>query len=114
MVTTRRQAAAGSGNGDASRGLRTKKEAIDSSKRDVAERQSDHVEYEFFGPTLGPLGIVFGLPAVMYGLYGFCGKHGCVSLKPLEIPEVNIGEHVVSFEGFLVYLGWIFGVVSWF
>ncbi|QDZ21766.1 sterol reductase [Chloropicon primus] len=107
MVTTRRQAAAGSGNGDAPRGSRTKK---DSSKSDVAGRHPDHVEYEFFGPILGPIGIVVGLPAVMFGLYGFCGKHGCVSLKPFEIPEVNIGDRAISFEGFLVYLGWIFGV----
>lgn len=35
------------------------------------------VHYEFGGPV-GALGIIFGLPAVCYGLVLFCNANGCI------------------------------------
>ena len=111
MVTTRRQAAGVVGGADEKAGGRS------GAKRGGAAKRTDKadgsaVQYEFFGPTVGPLSIVVGLPAVMYALCGFCGSHGCVSLSPLKIPTFNVGTSLFSFEGFAVYLGWIFAVVS--
>ena len=111
MVTTRRQAAGVVGGADEKAGGRSGAKRGGAAKR-TGKADGSAVQYEFFGPTVGPLGIVVGLPAVMYALCGFCGSHGCVSLSPLKIPTFNVGTSLFSFEGFAVYLGWIFAVVS--
>ena len=120
MVTTRRQAARQEDKGGASKRAaspRASKRTPSKARKTPAKKRSpsnvqQQPEYEFFGPSVGPLGIVVGLPAVMYGLYGFCGKHGCVSLFPFEYPEPQLPETLLSLEGFLVYFGWILAVVS--
>lgn len=106
MVTTRRQASLSKGNGHDDRpAARAKKSATRAKARE------DHVEYEFFGPVVGPVCIVLGLPAVMYALCGFCGSHGCASLIPIRVPRFEI-DFTFSWEGLFVYLAWLLGVVS--
>lgn len=45
------------------------------SKTKAVEKKVVH--YEFGGPV-GALGIIFGLPAVCYGLVLFCNANGCI------------------------------------
>lgn len=117
MVTTRRQSALEEDKGASTRARvrASPSKATPAPKKTKKEKKTQEKhqhEYEFFGPNLGPLGIVLGLPAVMYGLYGSCGSHGCVSLAPFHIPNFKLSHTVVSLEGFLVYLGWILAVVG--
>lgn len=133
MVTTRRQAARDQGTGPARSRSRSKSRSRSNGeekkvqsrrkqqtkkvapRKQVPPRAKDNPpqEYEFLGPYVGPVGIVLGLPAVMYGLYGFCGSHGCVSLAPFSIPEFTLGKTtIISLEGFAVFLGWLLAVVS--
>mmetsp|Transcript_43519 Transcript_43519/g.111278 ORF Transcript_43519/g.111278 Transcript_43519/m.111278 type:complete len:423 (-) Transcript_43519:208-1476(-) len=70
-------------------------------------------EYEFLGPWLGPVGIVFGLPAVCYALVLLCGGNGCATLAPLSMPPVELHRDTLySHAGLGVFLGWVVYVVA--
>lgn len=63
-------------------------------------------EFEFFGPYIGPIGIIVGLPLVCYALVFACNPQGCLQLnlgKPLSFP---VGQKLFSVEAFFVYVAW--------
>ncbi|KAK9807643.1 hypothetical protein WJX72_005150 [[Myrmecia] bisecta] len=62
--------------------------------------------YEFCGPHLGPLAIVFGLPLVCYALVFACNAQGCLKLSDLQLPELPAKWQLFSSEALLAYLGW--------
>ena len=46
-------------------------------------------DYEFFGPYIGPVAIILGLPAICIGLVAACNQSGCTnwSLAPPRPPD---------------------------
>ena len=67
----------------------------------------DHPEFEFFGPYLGPLGIMLGLPAVCYALVYACNASGCMHLAPrFGIPGWPPGQRFFTWQALGVYVGW--------
>ena len=68
-------------------------------------KQGHH--FEFFGPYLGPIGILLGLPAVCYGLVFACNASGCLSLAPqLQVPGFPAGQRFFTAEALAAVLGW--------
>ena len=64
-------------------------------------------EFEFFGPYLGPLGIMLGLPAVCYALVYACNASGCMHLAPsFTIPGFPAGQRLFTWEALAVYCAW--------
>jgi Ergosterol biosynthesis ERG4/ERG24 family len=64
--------------------------------------------YEFCGPRLGPLAIIVGLPAVLYGLIGICNARGCLALWPrLRLPGWPLGTPLFTWQACGVWLGWL-------
>ena len=64
-------------------------------------------EFEFFGPFLGPLGIMLGLPAVCYALVYACNASGCMHLAPkFSIPGFPPGQRLFTWEALAVYVAW--------
>lgn len=58
--------------------------------RALSEKQP---HFEFMGPYVGPLGIIFGLPAVCYALVWACNVGGCLELAPrLSVPGFPPGQ----------------------
>ena len=103
MVTTRSRARA-NGNGSATNG-----HSVDGVDK---RRKAEAHQFEFFGPFAGPVGIILGLPAVMYALVGLCGAHGCLSIPPLRMPGWSLATTLASVEASIAYVGWIALVVS--
>eukprot|EP00887_Chlorella_sp_A99_P002849 scaffold6.g2849.t1 len=70
--------------------------------------------FEFFGPYVGPLGILLGLPAVCYGLVFACNAAGCLSLSAAvgpggvvaALPGFPPGQRLFSWEAAGVFLAW--------
>ena len=63
-------------------------------------------DYEFFGPYVGPIAIVLGLPAICIGLVAACNQSGCTdwSLNPPRLPDDwRLFDHRAS----VAVLGWI-------
>eukprot|EP01023_Acetabularia_acetabulum_P030526 TRINITY_DN28710_c0_g1_i1.p3 TRINITY_DN28710_c0_g1~~TRINITY_DN28710_c0_g1_i1.p3 ORF type:complete len:134 (+),score=12.34 TRINITY_DN28710_c0_g1_i1:36-404(+) len=63
-------------------------------------------EFEFFGPTLGPCGIIFGLPIVCYALIFMCNAAGCLNLQELIIPQIPDNFEFFNLQAMGVVLGW--------
>ncbi len=64
--------------------------------------------FEFFGPRLGPLAIVIGLPAVLYGLVATCNPRGCLALWPrLQLPGWPLRTPLFTWQACGVWLGWL-------
>lgn len=68
-------------------------------------------EYEFMGPVLGPIGVMFGLPLICYGLVYTCNAAGCFGLHTPAIPGWAQGTPVVTLEGIAAFAGWFLFVV---
>ncbi len=64
-------------------------------------------EYEFMGPTLGPIGIMVGLPFVCYGLVYVCNSEGCLGIRSLFVPGFPADSQLISTDAFLAILGWM-------
>ena len=63
---------------------------------------------QFFGPHLGPLGIMLGLPAVCYALVYACNASGCMHLAPkFSIPGFPPGQRLFSWQALGVYVAWL-------
>lgn len=70
-------------------------------------RKPKRPEFEFFGPYLGPLGILLGLPAVCYALVYACNASGCMHLAPsFSIPGFPAGQRLFSWQALGVYCAW--------
>ncbi len=66
------------------------------------------VEYEFYGPWLGPLGIMLGLPAVCYWLVCACNSAGCWELaRPLRMPGLPPGTALLTAEAAAAVAAWL-------
>ena len=63
--------------------------------------------FEFQGPYLGPIVLVFGLPAVCYGLIYACNGRGCVGRSSWHWPGLPEGTLLVSWQATAVYLAWL-------
>jgi hypothetical protein len=70
-----------------------------------SKKQEPH--FEFFGPYLGPAGIVLGLPAVCYALVYACNQGGCLTLSPFSVPGWPQGQRFFTWEASAVFLGWM-------
>ncbi|KAL4441297.1 hypothetical protein ABPG77_011534 [Micractinium sp. CCAP 211/92] len=71
------------------------------------QQRAHSPEFEFFGPYVGPLGIVLGLPAVIYALVYACNSSGCMHLAPtFSIPGFPPGQRLFSWQALAVYVGW--------
>ncbi|GMH35464.1 hypothetical protein BSKO_03332 [Bryopsis sp. KO-2023] len=66
-------------------------------------------EYEFLGPTIGPVGIIFGLPVVCYLLGVASGQKHLSAVLPLLSEALRSGE-LFSFQSLAVVLGWFAAV----
>lgn len=65
-------------------------------------------EYEFFGPFLGPVGIMLGLPAVNYFLYYGCSSSGCLSLHHIpHFGQIFKTTPLATQDAFMVIIGWL-------
>ena len=65
-------------------------------------------EYEFMGPTLGPIAITLVLPLVTYLLVYGCTVSDCLTLK--HVPDVwqqFQSSHLASRESFAAITGWV-------
>lgn len=63
---------------------------------------SEKPGFEFFGPYLGPVGIVFGLPLVCYVLaFLVC------STDPVELKLIWDSSEFISLFGFMIVLGYV-------
>lgn len=59
------------------------------------------------GPWIGPIGIVFGLPAVCYLMHLGCNaSSGCLALYPsITLPKIDLESYTwYTQEAFLVFL----------
>ena len=63
--------------------------------------------FEFFGPYIGPVGIVFGTPLLCYALYGLCGPHGCLDLSAFRVPGLPTSTPLFTWTALGVVLGWV-------
>ncbi|KAI3438180.1 hypothetical protein D9Q98_000617 [Chlorella vulgaris] len=64
-------------------------------------------EFEFFGPYLGPLAIMLGLPLVCYGLVYACNSSGCMHLAPkFSIPGFPPAHRLFTWQALGVYVAW--------
>jgi delta14-sterol reductase len=79
--------------------------------RAAAKRETHH-EFEFFGPYLGPLGIMAGLPFVCYALVYACNADGCLHLSPFSLPGFPAGTRFFTWEACAVFLGWMAAQVA--
>lgn len=69
--------------------------------------KTDDFEYEFFGPYIGPICIVIGLPLVCYGLVYACNAQGCMQLAPhFTLPGFAVDQKFFSWEAMGVVVGW--------
>lgn len=109
--TTRHGGAAAAANG--SGGHEAEPAGHEQQRQQVAptrtqrQKRAHGPEFEFFGPYLGPLGIVFGLPAVIYALVYACNASGCMHLAPaFSIPGFPRGQRLFSWQALAVYVGW--------
>ena len=67
-----------------------------------------HVEYEFMGPYLGPIGIVIGLPILVFLACYYCNdKRDSWSVIPEALPTGELAIFL-SLEAHGVYLSWFF------
>ena len=80
------------------------------------EAKKDHrqkeVEYEFFGPYLGPIALIIGLPALCYALVYICNSDGCISITDgpagwKKLPGFPDGVKLFSWEACGVFLAWL-------
>ena len=70
-------------------------------------RKPKRPEFEFFGPYLGPLGILLGLPAVCYALVYACNASGCMHLAPrFSIPGFPPGQRLFTWQALVAYCAW--------
>lgn len=72
----------------------------------------DTYQYEFFGPTVGPLGIMIGLPVVCYGLVYGCNRHSCLTWTwtdstGTDFPSWPSGEKLFTWEAMGVFMMWM-------
>ena len=65
--------------------------------------------YEFFGPNLGPIGIMIGLPSVCYGLVFACNAENCIdSWAGVKLlPAWPEGQKFFTWEATVVFLMWM-------
>lgn len=106
--TTRNGGAAAAANGvEHEQAEQQEKEPQAASTRPKQQQRSHSPEFEFFGPYVGPLGIVLGLPAVIYALVYACNASGCMHLAPaFSIPGFPPGQRLFSWQALAVYVGW--------
>lgn len=81
-------------------------------KEKIAHSKEAKVHFEFGGP-IGAVGVIFGLPLVIYALFFLCKENICVE-NPLEFDWKNFlktlptsVEAVFSKEANVMYLGWM-------
>ena len=47
-----------------------------SSKDEKNHKQHKHIEYEFFGPYIGPIALIIGLPIIVFLYARYCDSTG--------------------------------------
>ena len=84
---------------------------LDSSQSMRAPAEITH--FEFGGPSLGPLAITVGLPAICYLLIYICNVTACFTFRdPLGIPGFPPGTAVFSWQAVYVVIGWTLSMAS--
>ena len=75
----------------------------------TANGTHDHQpHFEFFGPYLGPIGIMIGLPLVCYALVYVCNGDGCLHLYPnTTVPGFPANQRLFTLEATAVFLAWM-------
>lgn len=73
----------------------------------MGSKERDEPHFEFFGPYIGPLGIMVGLPLVCYFLFYACNSDGCLQFAPFSIPGFHPTHKIFSWQACAVYLGWV-------
>jgi hypothetical protein len=61
--------------------------------------------FEFFGPYIGPVGILVGLPLLVWASAFYCNQTGWPSL-PMRLPTMREVSDSFSLHVFLVYVAW--------
>ena len=78
--------------------------SIKSSNISVSHHE---VEYEFGGP-LGALGVIVGLPVVIYALFFLCNKEQCITFRSTTVKSIELSwSDLLSKEAAYIYLGWM-------
>jgi hypothetical protein len=80
----------------------------------------DRPHYEFFGPYIGPIGMIVGLPIITFLYARYCGADGW-PMKGLGIADITpalLCEEMRkswNFEVFLIYVAyWLYQVILYF
>lgn len=63
-------------------------------------------KYEFFGPVIGPLGIMLGLPAVCYSLVFLCHGETCLTDSKFVMKSIDISV-LFTWNALLTFLCWM-------
>jgi hypothetical protein len=61
--------------------------------------------FEFFGPYIGPLGILVGLPLLVWASAFYCNQAGWPAI-PMRLPTMRELSDSFSLHVFLVYVAW--------
>ena len=77
------------------------------------QRNEQAPSFEFCGPLLGPVGMLFGLPAVCYSLLATCNASGCMAsvrdlVRPATWPGLPAAGGLVSGAGFVAVFALFF------
>lgn len=88
-----------------------KKELKKEVSSSTSQKDNHKFEYEFGGP-LGSLGVIFGLPIVIYLLFFLCNDNYCFNFStPFNI--LNFYNSIPNFSAFItneaifMYIGWM-------
>ena len=84
--------------------------ALSGHKRETEIETEKEIHYEFGGP-IGALGVIVGLPVVIYALYFLCNDSVCMH-NPLDFNWDSFAKQInfdtfFSTEGTVMYLGWM-------
>jgi delta14-sterol reductase len=86
--------------------------AAAAAPRRRAPRAPAAPHFEFFGPYLGPTGIMLGLPLVCYALAWACNDAGCATLAPPAAPGFAPGARLWSWEAAGVVVAWVAAIAA--
>jgi Delta14-sterol reductase len=75
--------------------------------RSAAAKAAQHHHFEFFGPYIGPIALLVGLPALCYALVYACNPQGCLRLAPFSVPGFPPGQSFFSWEATAIFILWI-------
>eukprot|EP00854_Cymbomonas_tetramitiformis_P026331 gene26331-32292_t len=69
---------------------------------------AENFHWEFSGPYLGPVGIMFGLPLVCYALVFACNSSGCMAFgNGISFPGFPDNSEFFSSQGVQVAIAWM-------